>query len=160
MSINGPLVQVQEYLDGRTKQSYRDECDIQKIMARAEKTGTISHLEKFEGVYGDFSDFDFFEQTQKLTRGREIFDELPGELRKEFAQSPAKFFAYVNDPANAEDLRKKLTGAAAAGRQIQLRPESADEAARAAASEPQASETISNEVQTEAPISEAPAASE
>ncbi len=162
MSINGPLEQVQEYTDGRTKQSYKDECDIQKIMARAEKAGTISHLTKFGGVYSDFSDFDFQEQTQMLTRGREIFDELPGELRQEFGQSPAKFFEYVNDPANVDELRKKLPGLAAPGRQmVSTRPATADEqAVLDGASEPVASVNVIPEVQTEAPIPEAPAASE
>ncbi len=106
------------YNDGRTKQCHRDECDINKIMARFAVTGTISHLEKYEGVYADFSDFDFHEQTNKLTEGREIFDALPAEVRREFGQSPAKFFEYVNDPANAENLRKHLPALAKPGQQI------------------------------------------
>jgi len=112
------LVKSPVYDDGRTKQSFKDETDIEKIMARADRAGTISHLQKFEGVYADFSDFDFFEQTNLLTKGREIFDELPAELRSEFQQSPAKFFAYVNDPANKADLKTKLPGLAAPGKQI------------------------------------------
>lgn len=118
MSLNGPLQQVKKYPDGRTKQCFKDECDIQKIMARADKAGTISHLEKFQGVYADYSDVDFFEMTQILTKGREVFDELPAELRQEFGQSPAKFFAYVNDPKNKDDLLKKLPALAKPGRQL------------------------------------------
>ncbi len=164
MSINGPLKQVKKYNDGRTKQSFKDECDIQKIMARADKAGTISHLEKFQGVYADFSDFDFQLQTQQLTRGREIFDELPAELRQEFGQSPAKFFAYVNDPANKDELRNKLPGLAAPGRQLvnpTVAPSADEEAALAAASEP-ASATSTPTPPTEAesviPAPEAPPA--
>ncbi len=132
------------YDDGRTKQCHADECDINKIMARFSKTGTMSHLAKFEGVYADFSDFDFQTQTQKLTRGREIFDELPAELRQEFGQSPAAFFSYVNDPANADELRKKLPALAKPGRQlptVAAQTADAEKAATAAASEP-ASENI------------------
>ncbi len=138
MSINGPLQQVKKYTDGRTKQCFKDECDIQKIMARADKAGTMSHLEKFEGVYADYSDFDFQVQTQRLTQGREIFDELPAELRQEFGQSPAKFFAYVNDPANKDELKKKLPALAAPGRQLNqsVAPSADEEAAAAAVSEP------------------------
>ncbi len=106
------------YVDGRTKQCYKDECDINKIMARFEVTGTISHLEKYEGVYADFSDFDFHEQTTKLAKGGEIFDALPAELRREFAQSPARFFEFVNDEANKEELRKKLPDLAKPGQQL------------------------------------------
>ncbi len=105
------------YEDGRTKQSFKDETDINKILQRANKTGTISHLSKYEAHYGDFSDFDFFESTIMLTKGREIFDALPSEIRNEFSQSPSAFFAYVNDPANKDELLKKLPGLAAPGRQ-------------------------------------------
>ncbi len=127
------LVPPKKYTDGRTKQSHKDETDIVKIMARFEKTGTISHMEKFEGVYADFSDFDFHEQSNMLARGEAIFAELPGELQREFGQSPAAFFDYVNDPKNAKDLRKKLPGLAEPGRQLaDLTPPSADlEAAKA-----------------------------
>jgi len=137
------LVKAPVYDDGRTKQSFADETNIEKIMARADRAGTISHLQKFEGVYADFSDFDFFEQTQMLTKGREIFDELPAEIRTEFQQSPAKFFDFVNHPDNKGDLRKKLPALAAPGRQIiqtsapeadEPEPEMAPEAAVAATS--------------------------
>ncbi len=106
------------YNDGRTKQCHKDECDIDKIMTRFSVTGTISHLEKFEGVYADFSDFDFHEQTNQLARGREIFDALPAELRREFGQSPAAFFEYVNNPENVDELRNKLPALAKPGQQI------------------------------------------
>ncbi len=134
------------YEDGRTKDCHRDECDINKIMARFDRTGTISHVNKFEGVYADFSDFDFFEQTRMLTRGREIFDALPAETRREFNQSPADFFQYVNDPANKDDLLQKLPALAKPGTQLprSAGPDADNEAALAAASEPVASETTSN----------------
>jgi len=122
------------YDDGRTKQCFKDDCDIDKIMTRFSQTGTISHLTKWEGVYADFSDFDFQEQTQMLTRGREIFDDLPAELRQEFGQSPARFFAYVNDPANVPDLAKKLKALARPGQQLpQTSPADADTEAALAA---------------------------
>ncbi len=117
MSLNGPLVQVQEYTDGRTKQSFKDETDINKILHRAQKAGTLSHLQKYEGQYGDFSDFDFMDAQIQLTKGREIFDALPSEIRKEFSNSQAAFFEYVNKPGNAGKLRQKLPALAQPGRQ-------------------------------------------
>ncbi len=113
---NGRLVQP-IHNDGRTKQAFKDETDIVKMLSRAQKAGTLSHLQKYEGVYGDFAEFDFFASTIMLTKGREVFDALPSELRSEFDQSPAAFFEYVNDPKNAEELDKKLPGLALPGRQ-------------------------------------------
>jgi len=121
------------YKDGRTIQSHQDETDINKIMARFAVTGTISHLAKNEGVYGDFADYDFHEQQNMITRGETIFAELDAEIRREFHQSPQEFFDYVNDPGNINDLRKKLPGLLEPGRQLDAITEaSADlEAAKA-----------------------------
>ena len=126
------------YDDGRTKQSFKDETDIEKIMARADVTGTISHLAKYEGVYADFSDFDFHTQNNMLTRGASIFADLPAEVRREFRESPAAFFEFVNDPKNIEDLRKKLPALAKPGRQITqvTAPDADKEAALAAGQKP------------------------
>ncbi len=154
MSMNGPRKQVKKYLDGRTKQSFANECDINLIMERAAQGGTISHLAKFEGIYADFSDFDFHGHIEKLTKGREVFDDLPAEIRREFAQSPADFFAYVNDPANKDRLAELLPGLAKPGTQLikTSAPDADTEAALAAASEP----ASKNPTPTEAPASEAP----
>ncbi len=110
-------VQPEKYTDGRTKQSFKDETDINKILMRAQKTGTISHLAKHEGRYGDFANFDFFNSTMMLTKGREIFDDLPSEVRAEFKNSPAGFFDYVNNPENKERLSILLPALAEPGRQ-------------------------------------------
>ncbi len=127
-----PTKQPKKYTDGRTKQSFQDETDINKIIKRAEKSGTISHLAKYQGVYGDFANFDYFENLQKLTRGREIFDDLPAEIRNEFQGSPGKFFDYVNDPANVGRIEQLLPDLAAPGRQLAtINPPTADEATAA-----------------------------
>ncbi len=158
MSLNGPLKQTKKYKDGRTKQSFRDECDINLIMARAARGGTISHLAKYEGVYADFSDYDFFEQTQMLTRGREVFDDLPAEIRREFGQSPQAFFDYVNNPVNKDELLKRLPGLAAAGTQLPQKagPDADQETAQAVASE-LASEKLTPTVDTPAKSDPPPA---
>ncbi len=151
--MNGPLEQVEEYKDGRTKQSFKDECDINLIMQRAAQGGTISHVTKYEGMYADFSDYNFGIHIQKLTEGREVFDALPAEVRREFGQSPQAFFDHVNDPVNMAKPDFGLPALAKPGTQLRKISENdADtEAALAAASEP-ASENTS----TEAPASEAP----
>jgi hypothetical protein len=106
-----------DYSDGLTKQSFKDECNINKLLQRAQRSGTLSHLEKFEGMYGEMADFDMLEAQIRLRRGQEAFDRLPSEIRREFNQSPAEFFRFVNDPANKDDLAKKLPALAKPGRQ-------------------------------------------
>lgn len=126
-----------DYSDGRTKQAYKDETDINRILSRAQKTGTISHLAKHQPQYGDFADFDFFENSNKLIQGRQIFDELPSEIRREFNQSPAEFFQFVNNPENTDRLSELLPSLAQPGRQnISVRPPKADQELTQGASAP------------------------
>jgi len=106
------------YDDGQTKQSFKDLTDINRIVARAAKTGTLSHLEQWGGQYGDFADFDFFEAQNKLAQAKQIFEALPAEHQREFGYEASQFFAYANDPENAGRLRELLTGIAAPGRQF------------------------------------------
>ncbi len=115
--LNAKNPTAKDYKDGRTKQAFLDETDINKILKRAQKTGTISHLNKHQASYGDFTNFDFFANQIMLAKGREVFDDLPSELRNEFANSPGDFFKYVNDPENKDRLGELLPGLAAPGRQ-------------------------------------------
>lgn len=111
-----------KYKDGRTKQSFKDECDINKILKRAQKTGTVSHLARRGPEYGDYSDFDFFEAQTKLAKASEIFDELPSEVRREFGHNAGAFFEYVNDPANVDRLKTLLPKIAEPGSSGLLQP--------------------------------------
>lgn len=106
------------YGEGLTKQSFKDSCDINMILKKAQRTGTISHLAKHGPEYGDFAAFDFFETQNKIARGKSIFEALPSEIRREFDQDPGLFFEYVNDPANAGRLSELLPGIAKPGNQI------------------------------------------
>ena len=129
----------------RTKQSFKDSTDINKILRKAQKTGTISHLQKHGASYGDFTDIpDLLTAQSRLIRGREIFEELPSELRSEFDQDMGKFFAYVNDPANVNDLARLLPALAEPGRQFPNvnAVASSGQASVGGVSEPVASETV------------------
>lgn len=96
------------YGPGRTKQSFKDQTDVNKIIQRYQKTGVMSHLEKHGAVYGEFGDYDFHHHMQQLAKGKEIFEQLPSELRREFNQNPSEFFEFVNNPDNQERLDKLL----------------------------------------------------
>ena len=106
------------YEDGRTKQSFTDVCDINKIIARAARAGTLSHLEKHGGQYGDFSDFDFFEAQNMLARAKSTFEELPAEIRREFDHDPAQFFEFVNSPDKQKELPDLLAKLCRPGNQL------------------------------------------
>ncbi len=114
------------YDDGRTKQSFKNSTDINKILHKAQKTGVISHLAKYEPLYGEFGAFDFTEAQNTLARADTMFNELPHEVRSEFDQSPQKFFDFVNKPENVGKLGELLPALAAPGRQRLSDPEIAE----------------------------------
>lgn len=102
--------------ESKTKQSFKDSTDVNKILARYAQQGDVSHLQKFGGEYGDFSGYDFDEHQRKLARGRELFDSLSPETRREFGHSPKVFFEFVNDPENVDRLDQVIPQIAAPGR--------------------------------------------
>lgn len=107
------------YDDGVTKQSFRDSTNINKILARAARGESISHLARHGAVYGDFSDIDDLLSAQsRLARGQEIFSELPSEIRKEFNNDVGAFYRFVNDPANTDRLSTILPMLTAPGPQL------------------------------------------
>lgn len=113
------VVEPKDYSDGRTKQAFKDSTDINKILAKAQKVGSLSHLVRHGAMYGDFSDVpDLLEAKSRIERGQKIFDDLPSEVRREFANDQFAFFTFVNDPANADRLREVLPALAARGRQM------------------------------------------
>lgn len=105
------------YGDGRTKQSFKDQADINKILMKAQRAGGLSHLAKHGAQYGDFTDVpDLLTAYSRLQRAEQIHAELPSELRREFPTWD-KFFTYVNDPANADQLEERIPALAKPGRQ-------------------------------------------
>lgn len=88
---------------GRTKQSFKDETDINKIVAKYVKTGLMDYVNKNPGTYSDVSDVANFQDSLNIVRkGRELFDALPADLREEFANDPARLIAFLDDPKNLD----------------------------------------------------------
>jgi hypothetical protein len=139
------------YGDGRTKQSFKDSTDINRIIQKAAGAGSLSHLVRHGATYGDFSDVpDLLTAHERLVKGRAIFDELPSEVKREFDGDMFKFFAYVNDPANADSLQEKLPALVQPGRQLpNVRRSAASEANPALNSAP---EDVAAPVAPDAPL--------
>ncbi len=93
---------------GRTKQSQKDECDINKLLERSAREGSLSHLDKYQAMYGDFSNYDFQEHQLKMAEAQLIFENLPAEIKREFNQSPAEFFKFVTAQENLDRLPELL----------------------------------------------------
>jgi len=88
---------------GRTKQSHKDECDINKILIKYQKTGLLEFVNKNQPQYGDFSGFDFMNAMNTVAKASEMFDQLPAAVRKRFNNEPGEFMTFVDDPANTDE---------------------------------------------------------
>ena len=97
-----------EFEETMTKQAFKDETDVNKIIAKHARMGTLSHLEQWGGQYGDLADFDFQEAHNQIAKAASMFEELPSSVRDKFHNSPEAFFNFVNDPANADNLEEVL----------------------------------------------------
>lgn len=88
----------------RTKQNHADECDINKIIRRFDTTGVLTHLNRMEAQYGDLVGLDFQTAMDIVTQATGIFQELPSNVRKKFANNPALFLDFMDNPENAEEM--------------------------------------------------------
>nr|UXQ88014.1 MAG: internal scaffolding protein [Microvirus sp.] len=87
-----------------TKQSFTAECDINNIMKKAQKTGVISHLNKYEAHYLDTDSITFHESMNIVANANSMFAELPSKTRTFFENDPAKFMDFVHNPDNQDKL--------------------------------------------------------
>jgi len=99
-------VRVEIVGESLAKQSMRDECDINQIMAKYQKTGAVSHLNKHGADYGFASGEDFSESMRVITAAQGMFDDLPSSVRTRFGNDPALFLDFVQDEENVDEMVK------------------------------------------------------
>lgn len=87
-----------------TKQSHKDDCCIERIISKFDKTGLLDHRSRYDGQYGEFEPIDYHEAMQIVTNGQEMFDRLPSTMRARFNYDPGLFLDFVNNPANVDEM--------------------------------------------------------
>ena len=91
-----------------TKQSFKDECDINVIPARYEHTGMYYDPLTTRGSCAPpFDDFtavpDYMDAQNFVIEAGEMFDALPSRIRKRFNNSPAQLLEFLADSANVSE---------------------------------------------------------
>lgn len=89
-----------------TKQNHKKECDINHIMKKYQKTGTLDHVSTHSSEYGFASSIQFHDAANLVIKATDMFDALPSSLRKRFNHDPAQFLDFVQDPANESEMIK------------------------------------------------------
>ena len=91
----------------RTLQSAKDECDVNKIMERYEKTGLL--VDPLSGVtrqpqFGDFSNIgDYHAICSRIASLQSQFMLLPAGVRSRFDNDAGALLDFLADPKNAKE---------------------------------------------------------
>lgn len=96
LTFNGP---------GRTKQSFKAECDINNIMSRFRKTGVLDFTTRYQAQYADVTGVDFVKAMQTVATAHSMFHAMPAHIRDYFENRPENFLTFVQNPANKEEAR-------------------------------------------------------
>lgn len=87
------------------QQHMKDECDINNIMAKYQKTGLITHVAKHQGNYDDFTVMpDFKTAMDTMAAANEMFLEIPAALREKFDHDAGQFVEFATDPNNYDEM--------------------------------------------------------
>lgn len=101
-----PRVKTTFSTKGRTKQSFKDETDINHIIRRFTRTGVLDFTNKNEARYGDTTGVEYQQAVNMVAAAKSLFNELPAELRARFENEPAKFLDFVQDERNRDEARE------------------------------------------------------
>ena len=91
-----------------TKQSFKDECDINVILARYENTGMYYDPLTTRGSRAPmFDDFtvvpDYMEAQNFIIEAGEMFNALPSRIRRRFNNSPAELLGFLANSDNVDE---------------------------------------------------------
>lgn len=88
------------------QQNFKEECDINNIIARYEQTGVLTDPlqpgRNFE--FGDYSAVqDYQDSLNFVIEARQMFDSLPSNLRERFNYDPARLLQFLSDDSNRDE---------------------------------------------------------
>ncbi|WNK12464.1 MAG: internal scaffolding protein [Microvirus sp.] len=98
-----PRLQVTFTGPGRTKQSFKEECDINTLMAKYLKTGQMDHVNQALPRFECVSDHDFQSAQNLIADAKSMFENIPSAVRARFENNPGKLLDWVHDPKNVQE---------------------------------------------------------
>ena len=89
-----------------TQQHFKEECDVINIIKKHDRNGIIEHVQRGQARYGDFSEVEDYREALDLVRdAQDEFMTIPSDIRKKFDNDPGKFYEFVSNPDNKEELK-------------------------------------------------------
>lgn len=90
----------------RTKQSFKEESDLNSVMRKYRSTGALVHnVNAALGRYGDFSSADdYLSAMSRVREAEELFAALPSAIRDHVNNDPGEFLQMVFDLDRRDEL--------------------------------------------------------
>lgn len=89
---------------GRTKQSFKEQCDINCIVERYKQSGLVSHVNSKQGTYADVSSVpDYQTALNTVNVARDAFNSLPATVRARFNNDPGMLLDFLSKPENIDE---------------------------------------------------------
>ncbi len=109
MGMYGMLVEDSRITSGkgRAKQSMKDECDVNLIVAQFTKTGFMSHVATGLPSFVDVSELtDYRSAIEHVRSVEEWFSGLPAEVRARFRNDAVEFMEYLDGGATEDEFEE------------------------------------------------------
>lgn len=90
----------------RTGQEFAEDADINNIMARYVKTGTVPMFVDRQMLDGDLHVMSYHEMQNVIADANSAFNSLPAIVRARFDNDPAKFVDFAINEQNVDELRE------------------------------------------------------
>lgn len=89
----------------RTKQSFKDECDINLILKNYRVTGVLPNNSRAAlAQYGDFSQVPNYETAlNRVLEAQEMFNDMPAVVRARFGNDPGRLLGFLSDSQNRDE---------------------------------------------------------
>lgn len=91
-----------------TKQAFKDECDVNLIVASFDTTGVLPASQQGGAIMPQFGDFsgipDLASTYSTIYDAKAKFDVLPLSIRERFNYDPKLFFDFVGNPKNLDEM--------------------------------------------------------
>lgn len=92
--------------EDKTQQQFKDDCDINVLMARYERTGILPQGRDVPPQYADVSALDFTDAMNQIAMVNGVFSQLDARTRARFENNPEVMLEFIGDPANAAEAAK------------------------------------------------------
>lgn len=91
----------------RTKQSMRDETDINNVIKRFTQGGMLTYVNEKSPQYIDVAEMvDYRSALDHVRETDKFFAGLPSKVRTRFNNDAAQFLDFMSDPANEPEARE------------------------------------------------------